>query len=214
MKSIESLLPLLKSIMTLISKQFGDNCEVVLHDWSKGYDKSIIAIENGHVTGRSIGDCGSNLGLIVMRGDTDELSEFNYITKTKDGKTIRSSTIYFTDDDNKPIGALCINYDISDMMETQNFIKSFTMVNKEVKELFANDVNEVLDFLVQESLEIVGIPVSNMNKEDKMQALKYLDEKGAFLITKSGNKICRYLDISKFTLYNYLDEIRNGNNKI
>ena len=86
--------------------------------------------------------------------------------------------------------------------------------NKEVNEIFANDVNELLDFLINESLEIVGKPVSEMNKEDKMKALKYLDEKGAFLITKSGKKICKYLDISNFTLYNYLDEIRNGTNLV
>ena len=47
-----------------------------------------------------------------------------------------------------------------------------------------------------------------MTKEDKMKALKYLDEKGALLITKSGSKICKYFGISKFTLYNYLEEIR------
>ncbi len=215
MKSIEEQLPLLRSIMTLIARQFGENCEVVLHDWSKGYEKSIIAIENGHVTNRKVGDCGSNLGLTVMSGVTDELSEFNYITKTKDGKTIRSSTIYLTDDSNKPIGALCINYDITDVVDMQDIVESLIMVNnKEVNEIFANDVNELLDFLINESLEIVGKPVSEMNKEDKMKALKYLDEKGAFLITKSGKKICKYLDISNFTLYNYLDEIRNGTNLV
>ena len=36
-----------------------------------------------------------------------------------------------------------------------------------------------------------------------------MDQKGALLITKSGPKICRYLGISKFTLYNYLDEIHS-----
>ena len=53
-----------------------------------------------------------------------------------------------------------------------------------------------------------------MSKEDKMRALRFLDEKGALLITKSGTRICKFLGISKFTLYNYLDELRgvgNGN---
>ncbi|MFR5600596.1 MAG: helix-turn-helix domain-containing protein [Holdemania filiformis] len=47
-----------------------------------------------------------------------------------------------------------------------------------------------------------------MNKEEKMEIVRFLDHKGAFLITKSGDKICAFLDISKFTLYSYLDTIR------
>ena len=35
-----------------------------------------------------------------------------------------------------------------------------------------------------------------------------LDRRGAFLITKSGSKVCDVLNISKFTLYNYLETIR------
>ena len=37
--------------------------------------------------------------------------------------------------------------------------------------------------------------------------ISQLDRKGALLITKSGPKICQALGISKFTLYNYLEEI-------
>ena len=50
MNSIEEAYPLLNRIMKLIATTLGPECEVVLHDWSKGYDKSIVAIENGHVT--------------------------------------------------------------------------------------------------------------------------------------------------------------------
>ena len=78
MKSINSENDLLKSIMKLIARQFGDKCEIVLHDWSEGYDKSIVAIENGHVSGRKVGDPGSNLGLEVMRGSSDGTSQYNY----------------------------------------------------------------------------------------------------------------------------------------
>ncbi|WHH61256.1 helix-turn-helix transcriptional regulator [Petroclostridium sp. X23] len=214
METIQNEINFLQAAMTLIVKQFGDKCEVVLHDWSGGYEKAIISIKNGHVTGRKVGDCGSNLGFTVMRGASEGRNNFNYITKTKDGKIIRSSTVYITDNDGRPLGALCINYDISEMMQFQNFVESFNMVNKEVEEIFFSDVNELLDYFLQESLSIVGKPKADMNKEDKMRILKYLDEKGVFLITKSGNKICKFFNISKFTLYSYLNEIRNGTDSI
>ena len=58
----------LNKILTLIELQFGSKCEVVLHDLTKPYDHTIVDIRNGYITGRKVGDCGSNLGLEVMRG--------------------------------------------------------------------------------------------------------------------------------------------------
>ena len=40
-----------------IASQFGPNCEVVVHDLdSNDPESSIVAIENGQVTGRKVGD--------------------------------------------------------------------------------------------------------------------------------------------------------------
>lgn len=210
MENIKDELDVLKSIMKAIAAQFGERCEVVLHDLTGGYDSTIIAIENGHVTGRKIGDCGSNLGLEVLRGTVKQGDRYNYITQTKDGKTLRSSSIYIKNKDEKIIGSLCINLDISDYILCENVMKSLTMSNEnnQINEVFANDVNELLDSLLQESQYKIGKTVSAMTKEDKINAIKFLDEKGAFLISKAGNKICQYFNISKYTLYNYLDASR------
>lgn len=209
MVNISNELTTLVGIMKMVAATFGDNCEIVLHDWSKGYDKSIVAIENGHITKRKVGDCGSNLGLEVMRGTVKGDNIYNYITKTKDNKTLRSSTAYIRNDNNEIIGALCINIDITKYIEIYEMFGRLTMINNKKAEYFANDVGELLDFLLSESLKISNKPVDEMTKEEKMACLKFLDEKGAFLITKSGNKVCKFFNISKYTLYNYLDEIRN-----
>jgi predicted transcriptional regulator YheO len=202
----------LTALLKALAAQWGEKCEVVLHDWSVGYEQTIVAIE-GHVTGRKVGDCGSNLGLEVMRGTVQNGDIYNYVTQTKDGKILRSSTVYIKNKEHKPIGALCINFDISDLMTAKKTIESLIMNRGETAEYFASDVNDLLDFLIQESIKLVGKPVTYMTKEDKLKALDYLDEKGAFLITKSGNKICQFFDISKYTLYNYLDEIRIAKEK-
>ena len=40
-----------------LARQFGPNCEVVIHDLAaKDPEKSIVYIVNGHVTGRRVGD--------------------------------------------------------------------------------------------------------------------------------------------------------------
>lgn len=211
MKSIEAEMPLLRSIMRLIAKQSGPHCEVVLHDWSKGYEHSVVAIENNHITGRDIGACGSNLGLEVMRGNVKDGDRFNYITQTRDGRFLRSSTVYLKDDDGEAIGAMCINYDISDFISTKKVLEELCMMETgDGEEFFASDVNELLDYLLTQSVKQVGKTVSKMNREDKIAALKYLDEKGAFVIAKAGIKACQFFCISKYSLYSYLDEIRNG----
>lgn len=208
MRAIEQEMPLFKSLMELISGHMGKKCEVVLHDWSKGYEKSVVAIENGHITGRSVGSCGSNLGLEVIKGNIKDGDRFNYITQTKDGRYLRSSTVYIKDDEGEPIGAMCINLDISDLIFAQKTLESLTMVENSTEEYFANDVSELLDFMLSDSVNKIGKTVSQMNREDKKKALGYLDEKGAFLISKASVKACRFFDISKYTLYNYLEEIR------
>ncbi len=199
-----------KDLMKLITAEFGSNCETVLHDWSNGYDKTIVAIENGHVTGRKIGDPGSNLGLEVMRGTQDGSSQLNYVTKTADNRMLKSSSLYVKNVNGEPIGAFCINYDITDLLSAKDVLGDLTMGDEEERdEQFVTDVNDLLDYLLSQSEIIVGKQANDMTKEDKLKALKYLDDKGAMLITKSGTKICKFFDISKFTLYNYLEEIRN-----
>ena len=46
---------LITQFMNLLEQHFGPNCEIILHDFSKEYDHTIVDIRNGHVTGRSIG---------------------------------------------------------------------------------------------------------------------------------------------------------------
>ena len=49
-----------------------------------------------------------------------------------------------------------------------------------------------------------------MTKEDKLRYLEFLDKHGAFLITYSNAQVCKALNISQFSLYNYLRMIRGG----
>ena len=72
------------------------------------------------------------------------------------------------------------------------------MKNKrdEVEKIPLN-VNDLLDDLIEQSVKVIGKPLALMNKEDKIKAIQFLNEAGAFLITKSGDKISEYFGISK-----------------
>jgi predicted transcriptional regulator YheO len=77
-----------------------------------------------------------------------------------------------------------------------------------VKEVFVNSVLELLDYLIGEAAAQAGKAVSQMKLADKLQFVRFLDRKGAFLITHSGDTVCEFLKISKYTLYRYLEIVR------
>ncbi|WP_276353222.1 helix-turn-helix transcriptional regulator [Cohnella caldifontis] len=214
MESVDNELEFLNALVDGIAAQFGDQCEVVLHDLRKPYESTIVAIRNGHITGRKVGDPGTNLGLEILRGTTQNDHRFNYITQTKDGRLLRSTSIYIKNGQQKTIGALCINFDITNLVVAEKTLQSLTTSNMqpEVNESFVSNVNDLLDAIVQETQDIIGKPVAIMTKEDKMKFIQLLDQKGAFLIKKAGDKICGYLNISKYTLYNYLEEVKSTEN--
>ena len=59
-----------------LAKQFGEQCEVVLHDLTtEDFGKSIILIENGHVTNRKVGDGPSHVVLETLHGDSAALKD-------------------------------------------------------------------------------------------------------------------------------------------
>lgn len=196
----------LKRIAVALSVQFGDNCEVVVHDLRQA-DNTIIAIENGHVSNRKLGDGPSHIVLEAMTKPPEELhDQLGYLGKTHDGRIVKSSTIYIRDDDQAVVGVLSINYDITGLLMAESAVKSIINHAEDHRpERIPQNVNDLLDDLIEQSVSAVGKPVALMTKEDKIRAIQYLNKAGAFLITKSGDKVSRHFGISKYTLYSYID---------
>ena len=196
-----------------IAGQFGRNCEVVIHDLRGGdTEHSIIAIENGHVTGRSVGDGPSHIVLESLKETSESLEDrVSYLTKTSDGRVLRSTTIFIRDEDGKVIGLMGINYDISMLVAVDGVIRDLTGTDTQTSEpeSISRNVADLLDELLEQSVRLIGKPTALMSKDDKIRAIKFLDDSGAFLVTKSGSKVCEYFGISTYTLYSYLDEIRS-----
>ena len=126
---------------------------------------------------------------------------------TADGKILKCSTSYIKDDDGSLHYVFGINYDITKLTLINSALDDLiTPKNKEEKpKQITHSVNDLLDRLIEESVKLVGKPVALMNKEDKVTAIQFLNDSGAFLITKSGDKVANYFGISKYTLYSYID---------
>lgn len=198
-----------------LSAQFGPNCEVVIHDLqSNDPDSSIVAIENGHVSGRKVGDGPSHVVLEALNSGGAAEDRLSYLTKTADGKMLKSTTVYIRDEDQAPIGIFSINYDITLMLAMEETLRQFTATTPEEPEdspePITQNVSDLLDELIEQSVKQVGKPVALMTKEEKVKAIGFLNDTGAFLITKSGGRVCKYFGISKYTLYSYMEEAKGG----
>lgn len=209
----------LQKIAKGVAAQFGSGCEVVVHEISeKSMYNSIVAIENGHVTGRKVGDGPSHVVLEQLGKtiDTKQAEDhFCYMTKTPDGKILKSSTVYIRDAEGKVAALFCINFDISSLVMVDQALEELVALkdqNQKEPERITQNVNDLLDDLIDQSVSMVGKPVALMTKDDKVRAIQFLNQNGALLITKSGDKIAKHFGISKYTLYSYLDVKTGGEN--
>jgi len=206
----ESELNSLRQIAKGIAAHFGSNCEVVIHNLHSGCAHSIDTIENGHVTGRKIGDGPSQIVLEQLskrREDPQADDHYCYLTKTPTGKVLKSSSMYIRDGKGDVTAIFSINFDISALSLVQNAVSDLIAPGVEEAEAkpISLNVHDLLDELLRQSEELVGKPAAMMNKDEKIRAIQFLNQNGAMLITKSGEKISKYFGISKYTLYSYLD---------
>ena len=67
-------------------------------------------------------------------------------------------------------------------------------------------LGEALGRMVTAAEDVVGVPIPEMSRSQKQRVVKYLDDRGAFLIKKAVEDVAVRLGVSRFTIYNYLDE--------
>ena len=206
-------LDFLKQLAHGLAIQFGSSCEIAIHDLkTKDLEKSIVYIEIGRISNRQTGDGPSGIVLETLQSDPSTIHDkLSYLTKTEDGRILKSSTFYIRDDDGSISYIFSLNYDITAFTAASTAIQSLIATKDNLPDLtgdsprqITHNVNELLDLLIEQAVAKVGKPVAMMNKDDKVAVVQYLDHAGAFLITKSGDKVSSYLGISKFTLYSYM----------
>ena len=188
-KRLESL----KQIAAGIAAQFGDKCEVVIHDVASSHpEHTIVHIENGHVSGRKIGDGASRVVMEQLEHQNEQPQDhLCYLTRTPGGKILKSSSLYIRNSRGAVTAIFSINYDITNIMMMHQELGEF-MLTRDREQSEPEKIINVTD-------------VALMNKDDKIRAIRFLSDAGAFLVTKSGDKVAKYFGISKYTLYSYID---------
>ncbi len=201
-----------------LQKFLGENSEILIHDYRKGYDHTIVYALNPAVSGRAVGGSPKG-GMITQLGKDigpmkDSIQTFSNGPKDR---FYKSFTTLIPDENGKIVGSVCVNLDVSDLLNAQRALGAFVQYpmthhapTNDIDALATKNVDDILKYYMKQAELLVGKPMGLMNKEEKIRALDYLDQKGVFKISKTSVLLCETLQVSKYTLYNYLEEARRG----
>jgi predicted transcriptional regulator YheO len=212
-RKINPIVRLFQPVVDSIAEIFGTECEVVLHDFSD-LEHSIVKIANGHVTGRKVGDPITDLGLRSLKSQLQPGQPYVcYLTKARDGRPIKSSSVLIHDTKGKIVGGLCINLDLTPYKFTAEALQKISIISSnpnDVQETFETDAGRLLKNGIQEVLERQGRFLGRMSPLEKQVVIKELEAKGIFLIKGAVTQVANSLGLSRVSVYKYLDHIRKA----
>lgn len=209
---VNQLICALSPLMQTVAATFGHNCEVVIHDLTQP-ESSVIAIVNGHVTGRKVGDPITDFGLSMLRDRDHGDDPVTYSNRTRDGRILRCSSTFIRDERGKVIGAVCVNFDITDLVSAKCALDPLTSFCEERSERYYSDVEGLVNSLLDEAQSHFGKPLSLMKRADRLRVIEDLDAKGCFVIRGAVPVVANRLRVSRMTVYNYLAEVRAANDR-
>ena len=107
----------------MLGRMFPDFLEVIIHDL-RTPEKSIVAIFNGHITGRKVGDPTSDLGIKRLNGTVPD-DMYNYANESPSGDRLKSSSIAIRNHKDELLGSIALNLKVSYFDQFKQFIDSF-----------------------------------------------------------------------------------------
>lgn len=208
----EQIYEMLCSILDGLGEHYGVKCEFSLCGIVNNTKTSILKIVHGEVSGRKIGSPGEISGFVVRPGQKNRKGTFGCILKVEDGKYLRCSTILLHDESGTAVGELSLVSDVTEMIAIERAFSDYLFPEGDGDNSApceTPDIDETLSRLINESIHQVGVPVAQMNRLQKAEGVRFLQKKGAFKVKNAGSIVAKFYDISKFTIYNYLDGPRD-----
>ncbi|MGT2799779.1 helix-turn-helix transcriptional regulator [Streptococcus marmotae] len=207
-----------KILVPFLGQALGADYEVALQKVSEG-DFRIVAIANGHISGRKVGAPLTDFALQLIKEKKYLEHDFivGYSGKSKSGERLRSST-FFIKDGSEILGMLCINHDCSKILDITNSLLSLVQEPQlTLAESYSNtdDPTKYIETFPESIADLInsaaGIDLSNnpvkLSSDDNKRIVKVLEQKGIFQLKGAVSEVAVALKISEATLYRYLKNI-------
>ena len=200
-------------ILDILKASFSPRVEGVIHDL-KQPGCPVIAIVNNQVTGRDIGDISSDFGYLF---NMKEIPTFpiNSQWTASNGNEIRSSTLSYLDNNDQPDFSLSFNQNISTVKDMINTLEQWFSYEAPGS---VSPVEQEQGFATQEDLQNeiakcmfhLNVNPKTIKKSEKKIIVQMLYEGGHFGKRGIISLLCQELNVSRPTIYRYLNEIRKN----
>ena len=223
-------------LVEFLGKALGPDYEVVLHDLSSK-DFAIAAIANGHISGRKVGGPLTDAALRMLSSRAYETDDFlsNYRGIAPNGHVLRSSTLFIRDEEDHPMGLLCINFDdwrykeltekLLSIIHPESYLDQHpaytqplmqkteeTSAPQEntaapITENFSMDIPALMQKIFDDATASLETPVDRLNQFERREIVEQLNDQGLFQLIGAVSFVARKFSCSNATIYRYLSEI-------
>ncbi len=205
-KELQPYIPLAQMLVQTL----GPDCEIVLHDLDDPAH-SVVYVENPSVTGRKVGESFDQLvRQVILSDDLKESFVANYYFTAPNGKFIRSSSLLIKDEAGRLTGAMCINLDTTRLTQSLDFLQSLLPPAPRKQTAPEAGQNEHVSVMIENLMDSIlgGADAQSLSRDGRLEKIRFMDEKGLFLMKGSIEKAAEKLGVGKVTIYSYLDEVR------
>lgn len=188
-----------------LAEMFGSSCETLVQDMSDP-SHPILSIYNGQVSGREVGSTADILGSTRLIDENAMTTDFvNLYATTPAGAQIKSSTFHLIGEDYNL--ALGVDFDYSSLVFANRILVDLMSADADLQSALWQGGESGLIQVFDECLAAVGKPVTALNKADRMRVVALLEQKNAFSYRKSVPFVAKRLQVSRYTVYKYLDQL-------
>ena len=202
----QEALQFLCSLAEGIAAMFGELCETLVQEYKDG-DMTVLAIYNGHVSGRKAGSREGILGgqLNIKDQRIEELTSLNQMVLHPSGKKIKSSSFLMKGEEFAYI--LGINYDVTLLERMEGFLGGFLSCQGNLYETMRENGAGTLDTIYDSCAEMMPDIEGKLSRERRQTLIRLLDSQQFFKLQKSIPYLSEKLKVSKYTLYKDMDDL-------
>ncbi|CFQ35415.1 helix-turn-helix transcriptional regulator [Yersinia bercovieri] len=193
--------PIADAIATL----FYPYAEVAIHDVAS---QSLIYIANNY----SQRELGEDSNLSDLQFDQHSQVIGPYQKRNWDGRQLRSISTVLRDDQEQPIGLLCINLDITVFESAKAALDMFLsghQLQPQPDVLFQDDWQERINTYIHNWLQQQQLTLATLNSVSRRMLIEALYQQGAFNGKNAAGYVAKILGIGRATVYNQLKNIKN-----
>jgi predicted transcriptional regulator YheO len=198
------------NLMATLVAQFGSNCQVSLYETRDG----VAQLRSSAGTVMDVPQ-GSRLSAALLdkfrQATSNRASRMQFMGATPDGRRLSSSITALTDTSTgEEIGLLKIDFCIEHLISSIDVLQTYCGIEEPRRPEAPSgddDIGRMVDGIIAEAFTS-GSGLSG--KEYRIDIVRRLEDKDIFRVKGAVDIVSGRLNVSKYSVYNYIDQVRRG----